>query len=192
MSFASRRWRRGATGTPSPRRGLPGTRQRAQGRNGSQCWDLSFATQAIAEARLSDAAYLEDCVVKAGTPPGTDPDHKPEVSQASPAFRYEDAINRKVLPPREQGRLALFYECARDHQRLRPEGLKSVFSIAEFAVCYEEGDAHLRREAVRRGGCHLALQNADGGFMTFENNGAYGVRVAAGDRGCSMASNGAF
>ena len=58
------------------------TKQRAQGYNGSQCWDLSFATQAIAEARLGDAAYLEDCVALNHL---TDPDPSTEAAQVARA-----------------------------------------------------------------------------------------------------------
>ena len=56
-----------------------------QGYNGSQCWDLSFATQAMAEARAGDAPYLRDCVVKAWNYLERTQILSTEVSQASPA-----------------------------------------------------------------------------------------------------------
>lgn len=63
-----------------------------QGYNGSQCWDTSFAIQAISECNLLDEfpdlsrkvwSYLERTQILST-----------EISQSSPAFQYESVTNR--------------------------------------------------------------------------------------------------
>ncbi|KAH8052091.1 oxidosqualene cyclase [Aureococcus anophagefferens] len=60
-----------------------------QGYNGSQCWDASFATQAIAESDLGDDARFRDCAKKAWSYLERTQILSTTTSQASPAFAFE-------------------------------------------------------------------------------------------------------
>ena len=58
-----------------------------QGYNGSQCWDASFATQALAESDLGDDARFADCARRAWAYLERTQILSTEASQSSPAFR---------------------------------------------------------------------------------------------------------
>jgi squalene/oxidosqualene cyclase-like protein len=178
-----------------------------QGYNGSQCWDLSFATQAIAEAGLGDAAYLEDCVVRAWSYLERTQILSTAVSRASPAFSYEDAANRERYF-RHVSRGGWPFSTSAHGWPISDctaEGLKSVLALRGLRCVQTRGapiaDARLF-DAIN---VVLALQNADGGFATYECNRGYGwyewlnpsevfgdIMIDYSYVECSMASNGAL
>lgn len=146
-----------------------------KGYNGSQCWDTSFAIQAIYEADMLEEFptmskkawdYLERCQILST-----------EVSQATDAYQYESAENRaKYFRHVSEGGWPFstsahgwpISDCS-------GEGLKGVLCL-RHSPTIKKGvkDGKLRdigEERLRK--CvHLLLtyQNEDGGFATYENN----------------------
>ena len=185
-----------------------------QGYNGSQCWDASFATQALAESDLGDDPRFAECARRAWAYLERTQILSTEASQNSPAYDFEAApfreryfrhVSKGGWPFSTSAHGWPISDCT-------AEGLKSVLA--------------LRRLATLGGGtcdappgvppisfarlCDavdvvLALQNADGGFATYENNRGYGwyewlnpsevfgdIMIDYSYVECSMASNGAL
>lgn len=150
-----------------------------KGYNGSQCWDTSFAIQAIYEAGLLDDfpevsekvwGYLERCQILST-----------EVSQATPAYSYESAENRlKYYRHISEGGWPFstsahgwpITDCT-------GEGLKGVLCL-RHAQCVQKGvkSGTLRPIADERlekaVNILLTYQNEDGGFATYENTRGFG------------------
>ncbi|KAJ1455967.1 terpenoid cyclases/protein prenyltransferase alpha-alpha toroid [Pelagophyceae sp. CCMP2097] len=150
-----------------------------QGYNGSQCWDTSFATQAVAElvqgrpdleARFSAVGrrafgFLEKTQILS-TP----------ASQATAAFAYEAASGRETWYRHVSKGGWPFSTSAHGWpiSDCTAEGLKSVLALRGLCGisehCAPIGDERLYDAA----NVLLTLQNADGGWATYENNRGYG------------------
>ena len=150
-----------------------------KGYNGSQCWDTSFAIQAIYEAELLDEfpivsqkvwSYLERCQILST-----------EVSQATPAYQYESAefrfkyyrhISEGGWPFSTSAHGWPISDCT-------GEGLKGVLCLLKSKTI-KEGIAQkqLRPISVERlqkaANVLLSYQNEDGGFATYENCRGFG------------------
>jgi len=150
-----------------------------QGYNGSQCWDTSFAIQAVYECGLLDEfpdlskkvwAYLERTQILST-----------EVSQDTPAFQGESALNRSKYyrhvslggwPFSTSAHGWPISDCT-------GEGLKGVLSLQHSRVVKESiqdgklNDISMKRlyDAVN---VLLMYQNEDGGWATYENNRGFG------------------
>ena len=177
-----------------------------QGYNGSQCWDASFATQAIAESDLGDDPRFRDCAKKAWSYLERTQILSTETSQASPAFAFEKAeLREKYFRHVSKGGWP-FSTSAHGWpiSDCTAEGLKSVLALRSLACvgeCAPIGDERLCDAAD----VVLALQNADGGYATYENTRGYGwyewlnpsevfgdIMIDYSYVECSMASNGAL
>mmetsp|Transcript_17053 Transcript_17053/g.23413 ORF Transcript_17053/g.23413 Transcript_17053/m.23413 type:complete len:914 (+) Transcript_17053:394-3135(+) len=150
-----------------------------QGYNGSQCWDTSFAIQAVYECDLLDEfpelskkvwSYLERTQILST-----------EVSQNTPAFEGESAINRSKYyrhvslggwPFSTSAHGWPISDCT-------GEGLKGVLSLTHSKIVSEsikEG----RLKPISRSRLEdavnvlLMYQNEDGGWATYENNRGFG------------------
>ena len=150
-----------------------------KGYNGSQCWDTSFAIQAVYEAGLLDEfpsvskgvwSYLERTQILST-----------EVSQASPAFKYEDAVFRKQFYRHISQGGWPFSTSAHGWpiSDCTGEGLKGVLCLLR-SKCVQDGiqngslkliDDKRLQKAVN---VLLSYQNEDGGFATYENNRGFG------------------
>jgi squalene/oxidosqualene cyclase-like protein len=150
-----------------------------KGYNGSQCWDTSFAIQAVFEAGLLDDfpelsnkvwTYLERCQILST-----------EVSQASPAFKYEAALYRRKFYRHISEGGWPFSTSAHGWpiSDCTGEGLKGVLCMLK-AKSVREGleDGSLREISEVRlqkaANILLSYQNEDGGFPTYENNRGFG------------------
>ena len=150
-----------------------------QGYNGSQCWDTSFAIQAIYECELLDEfpelskkvwAYLERTQILST-----------EVSQSSPAFEYESVENRNKYYRHVSKGGWPFSTSAHGWpiSDCTGEGLKGVCVLLKSKKVMDaikKGellDINKTRleEAVN---VILTLQNEDGGWATYENNRGFG------------------
>jgi squalene/oxidosqualene cyclase-like protein len=150
-----------------------------KGYNGSQCWDTSFAIQAIYEAGLLDEfptvsknvwGYLERCQILST-----------EVSQVTPAYKYESAeYRRKYFRHISEGGWP-FSTSAHGWpiSDCTGEGLKGVLCLLKSKTIndgLEQGK--LNKISVERlqkaADVLLSYQNEDGGFATYENNRGFG------------------
>ena len=150
-----------------------------KGYNGSQCWDTSFAIQAIYESELLDEfpevskrvwAYLERCQILST-----------EISQATPAYKYESAKYRRQYyrhiseggwPFSTSAHGWPITDCT-------GEGLKGVLCLLKSeAVTKALGDKKLKPISETRLEKSievlLSYQNEDGGFATYENTRGFG------------------
>jgi cycloartenol synthase len=150
-----------------------------KGYNGSQCWDTSFAIQAISEAGLLDEfpsvsskvwSYLERCQILST-----------EVSQATPAFKYESAeYRRRYYRHISEGGWP-FSTSAHGWpiSDCTGEGLKGVLCLLKSKTVKEAIDqGNLKPINVERlqkaANVLLSYQNEDGGFATYENCRGFG------------------
>lgn len=150
-----------------------------QGYNGSQCWDTSFAIQAVWECGLLDEfpilsskiwAYLERTQILST-----------ETSQSSPAYQYESCESRDKFYRHVSKGGWPFSTSAHGWpiSDCTGEGLKGVLALM---------DSPAVMDAVKRGvlkgieptrlhdavNVILTLQNEDGGWATYENNRGFG------------------
>mmetsp|Transcript_20255 Transcript_20255/g.41423 ORF Transcript_20255/g.41423 Transcript_20255/m.41423 type:complete len:1203 (+) Transcript_20255:239-3847(+) len=150
-----------------------------QGYNGSQCWDTSFAIQAVWECGMLDKfpllsskvwAYLERCQILST-----------ETSRSSPAFKYESCDNRDKFYRHVSKGGWPFSTSAHGWpiSDCTGEGLKGVLALM---------DSPIVMKAVKKGilkniepsrlydavNVILTLQNEDGGWATYENNRGFG------------------
>jgi len=150
-----------------------------QGYNGSQCWDTSFAIQAMAEAELLDDfpevtkkvwTYLERTQILST-----------EVSRSSEAFHYESNINRNKYYRHVSEGGWPFSTSAHGWpiSDCTGEGLKGVLCLLRSKTVQAGitdgslmpvNDSRLEK-AVN---VCLTLQNDDGGWATYENNRGFG------------------
>jgi cycloartenol synthase len=152
---------------------------RAKGYNGSQCWDTSFAIQAIYEAKLLDDfpevsrkvwSYLERTQILST-----------ETSQNTKAYAYESPENRKKYfrhvseggwPFSTSAHGWPIADCT-------GEGLKGVLCLMR-AKTIQDGVGSGSLKAIEERRLHnainvlLSYQNEDGGWATYENNRAFG------------------
>jgi squalene cyclase len=150
---------------------------KAQGYNGSQCWDTAFACQAIAESGLGDEfplplrrayAFLERTQILST-----------EVSGASGAAAFEtDDQRRKFYRHVSKGGWP-FSTSAHGWpiSDCTAEGLKAMLALRPLgALAQAQWPARPAVEDQRlfdAANVVLALQNTDGGFATYENNRGY-------------------
>jgi squalene/oxidosqualene cyclase-like protein len=152
---------------------------KVKGYNGSQCWDTSFAIQAVYEAKLLDDfpemsrkvwTYLERTQILST-----------EVSQSTPAYEYERPANRKRYYRHVSEGGWPFSTSAHGWpiSDCTSEGLKGALCLMR-SRCIEEGlkDGSLNpigevrlQNAVN---VLLTYQNEDGGWATYENNRGFG------------------
>jgi squalene/oxidosqualene cyclase-like protein len=150
-----------------------------KGYNGSQCWDTSFAIQAIYEAGLLDEfptvsekvwSYFERCQILST-----------EVSQATSAYRYESAeFRRKYYRHISEGGWP-FSNSAHGWpiSDCTGEGLKGVLCLLKSKTI-QDGIKHGKLKAISTERLHkavnvlLSYQNEDGGFATYENCRGFG------------------
>jgi squalene/oxidosqualene cyclase-like protein len=152
---------------------------KVKGYNGSQCWDTSFAIQAIYEADLLDEfpeltkkvwGFLERTQILST-----------QVSMSTPAFQYETAVNRKTYYRHMSEGGWPFSTSAHGWpiSDCTGEGLKGALCLLQ-SKAVKDGikDSSLvpiteqrLRKAVN---VLLTYQNEDGGWATYENNRGYG------------------
>lgn len=150
-----------------------------QGYNGSQCWDTSFAIQAISECSLMDTfpelsrkvwSYLERTQILST-----------EISQASDAYKYESVENRNKYYRHVSKGGWPFSTSAHGWpiSDCTGEGLKGVIVLLN-STSVQDGikDGTLRNIGEERlqdaVNVILTLQNEDGGWATYENNRGFG------------------
>jgi len=150
-----------------------------QGYNGSQCWDTSFAIQAVWECGLLDKfpilsakvwAYLERTQILSTN-----------TSQSSPAFQYESCDNRDKFYRHVSKGGWPFSTSAHGWpiSDCTGEGLKGVLALMDSPIimsAVKEGalksiEPSRLYDAVN---VILTLQNEDGGWATYENNRGFG------------------
>eukprot|EP00656_Telonema_subtile_P058648 TRINITY_DN9994_c0_g2_i3.p1 TRINITY_DN9994_c0_g2~~TRINITY_DN9994_c0_g2_i3.p1 ORF type:complete len:704 (-),score=190.97 TRINITY_DN9994_c0_g2_i3:164-2275(-) len=150
-----------------------------QGYNGSQSWDTSFAMQAISEAGLAQQfdhvtlgvwRYLERTQILS-TP----------VSQNSPACFYEQHEQRQLFYRHVSKGGWPFSTSAHGWPitDCTAEGLKAVLCIRELPCiqhAIKAGEIQDIAPARLHDACNvlLEMQNAEGGFATYENTRGYG------------------
>lgn len=151
-----------------------------QGYNGSQCWDTSFAIQAMSECKLLDTfpstsskvwSYLERTQILST-----------KTSQASPAFDYESAENRNQYYRHVSKGGWPFSTSAHGWpiSDCTGEGLKAVLCLKKNSKVITKGieNGELRDISDERlfdaVNVMLTLQNEDGGWATYENNRGFG------------------
>jgi squalene/oxidosqualene cyclase-like protein len=150
-----------------------------KGYNGSQCWDTSFAIQAVHEAGLVDEfpdvakkvwSYLERTQILST-----------EVSQATLAYPFESPEKRSIFyrhiskggwPFSTSAHGWPIADCT-------GEGLKGVLCLLKSKTVKDGvGSGELRRigDARLQDAVNILLsyQNEDGGFATYENNRGFG------------------
>lgn len=146
-----------------------------QGYNGSQCWDTSFFTQALVESRLGDDPEFRDCTVRAFGFLERTQILSTETSQSSPSFAFEVPelrrqwfrhVSRGGWPFSTSAHGWPISDCT-------AEGLKSVLAMQQSLECVRASAIPEPRlaDAIN---VILTLQNADGGWATYENNRGYG------------------
>jgi len=146
-----------------------------QGYNGSQCWDTSFAIQAMAECHLLDEfpevskkvwAYLERTQILST-----------KVSKSSPAFLFESPFNRDRFYRHVSAGGWPFSTSAQGWpvSDCTGEGLKGLLALTHCNSVQEAlingslkpiGEKRFQ-DAVN---VLLTYQNEDGGWATYENN----------------------
>lgn len=151
-----------------------------QGYNGSQCWDTSFAIQAVAECNLLDKFphvstkvyhYLEKTQILST-----------DISKLSPAFAYESATNRLSFYRHVSQGGWPFSTSAHGWpiSDCTSEGIKAVLTLLNECNAVQKGirDGALPYFSKKRldDAIHvlLTLQNDDGGWATYENNRGFG------------------
>jgi len=150
-----------------------------QGYNGSQCWDTSFAIQAVWECGLLDKfpilsakvwAYLEKSQILSTN-----------TSQSSPASQYESCDNRDKYYRHVSKGGWPFSTSAHGWpiSDCTGEGLKGVLALMDSPIVMKavkkgilnDIDPSRLYDAVN---VILTLQNEDGGWATYENNRGFG------------------
>ena len=150
-----------------------------QGYNGSQCWDTSFAIQAVWECGLLDRfpilsakvwAYLERTQILST-----------ECSQSSPAYQYESCDSRDKFYRHVSKGGWPFSTSAHGWpiSDCTGEGLKGVLALMDSPVIMDGVKRGILKDiepsrlfdAVN---VILTLQNEDGGWATYENNRGFG------------------
>lgn len=144
-----------------------------QGYNGSQCWDTSFASQAIVESGLADTfpdvvrgawRFLERTQILSTAS-----------SQSTAAFVYEQPkrrdrfyrhVSRGGWPFSTSAHGWPISDCT-------AEGLKAVLSMRDLP-CVSSQNTISRKRLADAANVLLTLQNTDGGWATYENNRGYG------------------
>lgn len=150
-----------------------------QGYNGSQCWDTSFAIQAISECHLLEDfpdvskkvwSFLERTQILST-----------EVSQSSPAFEYESAENRNKYYRHVSKGGWPFSTSAHGWpiSDCTGEGLKGVCVLLKSPMILQSikrGEVLNISESRLQDAVNviLTLQNEDGGWATYENNRGFG------------------
>lgn len=151
-----------------------------QGYNGSQCWDTSFAIQAVAECHLLDKfpqvstkvySYLEKSQILSTEP-----------SKSSAAFTYESPTNRLSFYRHVSQGGWPFSTSAHGWpiSDCTSEGIKAVLTLLNKCNAVRKGikDGLLPPFSKKRldDAIHvlLTLQNEDGGWATYENNRGFG------------------
>jgi len=151
-----------------------------QGYNGSQCWDTSFAIQAIAECQLLDKipdvstkvfSYLEKTQILSTN-----------IAMSSPACAFESAKNRLSYYRHVSQGGWPFSTSAHGWpiSDCTGEGIKSVLALLYKCKAVKEGidNGLLPPFSKKRfdDAIHvlLTLQNEDGGWATYENNRGFG------------------
>jgi len=150
-----------------------------QGYNGSQCWDTSFAAQALLEAELLDEfpdltlkvwSYFEKTQILS-TP----------VSRSSPAYAFESNDNRyKSYRHISEGGWP-FSTSAHGWpiSDCTGEGLKATLSLLKTKTVQDalESDSIVpisNERLYKAANILLTYQNEDGGWATYENNRGWG------------------
>jgi len=150
-----------------------------QGYNGSQCWDTSFAIQAVWECGLLDRfpilsakvwAYLERTQILST-----------ECSQSTPAYQYESCESRDKFYRHVSKGGWPFSTSAHGWpiSDCTGEGLKGVLALMESPIVMDGVKRGILKgiepsrlyDAVN---VILTLQNEDGGWATYENNRGFG------------------
>lgn len=143
-----------------------------QGYNGSQCWDTSFAIQAMSECKLLDTfgetaanvwTYLERTQILST-----------EVSTSSPAYNYESTYNRDKYYRHVSKGGWPFSTSAHGWpiSDCTGEGLKGVLCLRKYSDTIKQGvkDGSLQPISDERlydaVNVLLTLQNEDGGKLT--------------------------
>lgn len=146
-----------------------------QGYNGSQCWDTSFFAQVLAESKLGDDPEFSDCTVRAFQYLERTQILSTETSQSFPPFTFEQPeFRRKWFRHVSKGGWP-FSTSAHGWpiSDCTAEGLKSVLAMQQTIDSVKAKAIPFPRlaDAVN---VILSLQNADGGWATYENNRGYG------------------
>ena len=147
-----------------------------QGYNGSQCWDTSFALQAIVEAGLADEfpelsrkayRYFERTQILST-----------KVSRSTLAFKYEDAASRRRFYRHVSEGGWPFSTSAHGWpiSDCTSEGLKAMLCMRNLRCITEWKKRPKMTEKRYQNAANvlLTLQNYDGGWATYENNRGYG------------------
>ena len=147
-----------------------------QGYNGSQCWDTSFAIQAIAEAGLCEEfpeltarvySYLERTQILCT-----------KTARASPALEYESPECRKKFYRHVSEGGWPFSTSAHGWpiSDCSAEGLKASLAIEGMSCVASRRVAQpITRERMEKAvNVILTLQNTDGGWATYENTRGFG------------------
>mmetsp|Transcript_41349 Transcript_41349/g.95486 ORF Transcript_41349/g.95486 Transcript_41349/m.95486 type:complete len:558 (+) Transcript_41349:167-1840(+) len=146
-----------------------------QGYNGSQCWDTSFAIQAIIESGM--AAEFPECARRAYAFFERTQILSTEVSQASSAYLYESEpmrtkyyrhVSKGGWPFSTSAHGWPISDCT-------AEGLKSVLLLNKLSEVTEWSERPVMEDQRYYDACNvlLTLQNSDGGYATYENNRGY-------------------
>jgi len=146
-----------------------------KGYNGSQCWDTSFAIQAIYEANALD--QFPELVCKAWSFFERTQILSTEISQGTAAYKYESSANRlRYYRHLSEGGWP-FSTSAHGWpiSDCTGEGLKGVLCLLRATSIQsgiESGKLRPVSPARLQKACDilLAYQNEDGGFATYENN----------------------
>jgi len=150
-----------------------------QGYNGSQCWDTSFAIQAISECNLLDEfpqlskkvwSFLERSQILST-----------EISQASSAYKYENNESRDRYYRHVSKGGWPFSTSAHGWpiSDCTGEGLKGVIVLLKsksVQAAVQDGSLKDINESRFQDAVNviLTLQNEDGGWATYENNRGFG------------------
>ena len=150
-----------------------------QGYNGSQCWDTSFATQALLEAEMLDE--FPDLTLKVWSYFEKTQILSTDVSKSSPAYAFESNDNRyKSYRHISEGGWP-FSTSAHGWpiSDCTGEGLKATLSLLKTKTIQEalksESIVSISDERLfKAANILLTYQNEDGGFATYENNRGWG------------------
>ncbi len=150
-----------------------------QGYNGSQCWDTSFAIQAVWECGLLDRfpilsakvwAFLERTQILST-----------ECSQSTPAYQYESCESRDKFYRHVSKGGWPFSTSAHGWpiSDCTGEGLKGVLALMDSPIVMDGVKRGILKDIEPRRlydavNVILTLQNEDGGWATYENNRGFG------------------
>jgi len=150
-----------------------------QGYNGSQCWDTSFAIQAVWECGLLDKfpilsakvwAFLERTQILST-----------ECSQSTPAYQYESCDSRDKFYRHVSKGGWPFSTSAHGWpiSDCTGEGLKGVLALMDSPIVMDGVKRGILKDIEPRRlydavNVILTLQNEDGGWATYENNRGFG------------------